>query len=485
MNIYRSEDIQAITDQLDQIVDESNTIRNRVIEPTIDDYRQGMEVIRDFIKKKKRIVYGGDAYNRLVKDKDPTDAIYKANDRKDIEFYTPEPIQDLVELCNLLYEKQFPFVQGSQAQHDETYKVYVNFENLCDMSYMPRNVFSNMPAITIDGILYTHPNWILVDIFRQYNDPITSYWRLKDKTFFRANTLMKHYPLRLDTSKKIKNDTKHLNYKQQIFDKISTMTTIIFIGSICRNYYTTLSNKLDYSCMELLSINLREDAKMINQYIEQVLGNKHLEIKITMYRPFFQFWDERVEFYLDNTCILKVYGANGMCLPYNNLYLKQDKINKIQTGGHYKPIKGGSDCQVIKIGTFILALNHLLIHRQYQYVNRSDDYKLYEHMMKNMLDKRNEYLNQNVITVMDNSPYKEFVMRCSGETVDTCRSFRIKMGKKRAEKKMTMFRYDPGTQRDGFKVPDYMFKNTSGNEFKNGIMKMFDIKTDADVEESE
>lgn len=482
MNIYRTEDIQAITDKLDQIVDESEIIRGKLLTPTLDDYKQGMQVIRDFIKKKKRIVYGGDAYDKLVRNAG-TDFIYKPICRKDIEFYTPEPIQDLVELCNLLHSKGFPWVQGSQANHDETYKIFVDFDNLCDFTYMPRNVFGNMPVLKIDGIIYSHPSWILVDIFRQYNDPISSYWRLKDKTFFRANILMKNYPLELDTSKKIKNHNMHINFKQQIFDLIKSMDSIIFVGSICRNYYTTLSNNLDYSNMEIISRNFCEDAKMINKHIEQVLGKKHLSIKITMYRPFYQFWDDHVEFHLDGTCLLKIYGNNELCVPYNNLYTKQQKIEKLQVGGHFKPIKGGSNNDIVKMGTFILALNHLLIHRHYQYINRSDDYKVFEHMMKVMLEKRSDYLEKNVLTVMDNSPYKEFVMRCTGDTIDTQRAFRIKMTNKRKERKGTLFRYDPATQKEGFKPPEFIFKNTSGNEYVNGVLKMFSpVEPTSDVE---
>lgn len=472
MNIYRTEDIQAITDKLDQIVDESETIRGKLLSPTLDDYKQGMQVIRDFIKKKKRIVYGGDAYDKLVRNVS-SDFIYKPISRKDIEFYTPEPIQDLIELCNLLHSKGFPWVQGSQANHDESYKIFVDFDNLCDLSYMPRNVFGNMPVLKIDGIIYSHPSWILVDIFRQYNDPISSYWRLKDKTFFRANILMKNYPLVLNTSKKVKKCNIHNDFKKEIFDLINSMDTIIFVGSICRNYYTTLDNDLDYSNMEIISRNFYKDAKIINKHIEKVLGKKHLSIKITMYRPFFQFWDEHVEFHLDGNCLLKIYGNNEMCIPYNNLYIKKQKIKKLQVGGHYKSINKDDNDHIIRIGTFILALNHLLIHRHYSYINRTDNYKIFEHMMKNMLEKRNEYLEKNNMTVMDNSPYKEFVMRCSGDTIDTMRAFRIRMNNKRKERKNTLFRYDPATQKDDYKYPEFKFRNTSGNEYTNGVLKMF------------
>ena len=263
MELYRDIDIQAITDKLDQIIDEAIDIKIHTLEPTIDECRLVQEVIRDFIIKKKRIVYGGTAYNELIKQKNQADAIYKKNDCKDIEFYSPKPIEDLMELSNLLHEKKFKYVQGKQANHAETYTIFVNFDQYCDMSYMPNNVYSNMPTIIINGIIYAHPMWILVDILRQYNDPITSYWRLKDKTFFRASILLKHYPLELDTKYKLKIDNKHNDLKQKIFEKIAVLHTLIFVGSVAQKYYLERSSNIDTSDLIAYSVNFTNDIKII------------------------------------------------------------------------------------------------------------------------------------------------------------------------------------------------------------------------------
>ncbi len=282
MNIYREEDIQAITDNLDRILEETIIIRNNVLEPNFDEYKQARTILLDFIKKKKRIIYGGDAYNSLINVKHPLDNIYKSNSRSDIEFYSPEPVLDLIELCNIFYKKKFPYIQGSEANHDETYSLFVNFEQICDTSYMPKNIYGNMPVIPIDGIFYTHPNWILVDIFRQYNDPITSFRRLKDKTFFRANVLLKHYPLHLDNKQSFAIDTKLATYKQAIFDYLITMDTVIFTGSIARNYYLTLDNKLDLNKIEVFSLNFRKDIKTVHLQLIQIMGEQYKEITINM-----------------------------------------------------------------------------------------------------------------------------------------------------------------------------------------------------------
>lgn len=475
MDIYREEDLQAITDSLDQIVDEATNIKNTVLEPTLDEYHQAILIVKDFIKKKKRIVYGGNAYNTLINEKDPNDNIYKLNDRKDIEFYTPEPIQDIVEICNIFHEKNFPWTSGREANHDETYTIFVNFEGICDMSYMPKNVYGNMPVIKIDGILYTHPMWSLVDIFRQYNDPVLSYWRLKDKVFFRANVLLKHYPLYLDNKSSFDKDVSHLNLKQNLFNLIAEMTSLIHIGTVAINYYLNLTSNIDYSLMQVFSCNFRDDIKTINNHIKEVLGEDYRKIEINFYKPFFQFWDERVEFIYDGTCLITVFGNNGICLPYNNIYIKENKINRIQTGGFYKQIKGGNaDETTLKLGTFILLFNHILINRHYEYINRSDNYKKYENLLSQLLIKRRAYLKKKHITVMDNSPYREFVIKCNGVTIDSGRQHRINMMNKRKLKKPMNFTYDPSGQKENYKPPEFVFKNTSGNICKNDMSKIFE-----------
>jgi len=480
INLYRTADIQAITDNLDKIIDESLEIKNSILEPTMSEYNSAMEIIKEYISKKGRIVYGGKSYNQLIGTKEPKDQIYGPNDMKDIEFYSFEPINDMVELCNIFQDKNFKFVRSTQAFHNETYKLFVNFTGLCDVSYMPKNIYSNMPVVKIDKILYSHPTWMLVDILRQYNDPITSYWRLKDKTFFRATKLLKHYPLELNTSVKIPKNDKYLEQKTELFKNIMFIPTLIYIGSIAENYYQTLNSSINCTKIQVLSVNYKEDVKTILAMLEKILESEYSKLEINFYRPFFQFWDERVEFVLNGTCLIKIFNHNNICLPYNNLYINHEKINKIQTGGHYKEIKGGSDDIIIKIGTFMLLFNHLLISKHYDYINRKDSYKIYEHLMYKLLKQRETYLDKHHKTVIDNTPYREFVIRCVGKTEDSGRAFRLKMLKKKETNKRPLFSYDPGTQRSGYKVPDFKFANTSGNIVINKT-KNLDLNDDDDT----
>jgi len=479
MELYRDIDIQAITDKLDQIVDEATIIKRKTLEPTLDECKQVKEVINDFIMKKKRIVYGGTAYNTLIIQKSKKDAIYGPNECKDVEFYSPKPIEDAMELANILHEKNFKFVQVRQAMHAETYTLFVNFEQYCDVSYMPSNIFLNMPVSTIDGINYSHPTWILVDILRQYNDPITSYWRLKDKTFFRANVLLKHYPLELVEVSLPKPDTSLDSVKDKIFKEISKLHTLIHLGSVAETYYLTRSSTIETSKLEVISTNFSNDVKLIAGIIEKILGSKYKDIVINAYRPYFQFRDECVDFVLNGITLIRIMGSNGKCVPYNILNMENSsytKINSIKLGGYYKKSnqKGGSkEANAIKLATFMVLFQHLLVERHYWYTSRSDKYKEVETQIKKILKVRNEYLKSKSLTVMDSTPYKEFIIRCTGDTIDQGREFRLGLMKRKAQGARLIFTYDPDGAKSA-KIPEYKFANTSGNLDKNGVKKIFE-----------
>ena len=130
------------------------------LEPTIDEISKVQKIVSNFIKKKKRKVYGGFALNLLLSNKNPDYAIYDENDTPDIEFYSPKPLDDLIELCDLLHEEGYKYVMGQEAHHKETYSIFVNYQLYCDISYMSSNIYNKVRYIQIDGYNLIHP-WSL------------------------------------------------------------------------------------------------------------------------------------------------------------------------------------------------------------------------------------------------------------------------------------------------------------------------------------
>ena len=120
----------------------------------------------------------------------------------DIEFYSTEPLKDLINLCDLLH-KEFKFVEGAEGVHPETYKIFVNFINYADCSYMPPNIFKNIPTIEIDGMKMSHL-FLRYRALRVYVDPMTSIGLSKASGF---NKLIHHYPFNNNIYNKIEYET--------------------------------------------------------------------------------------------------------------------------------------------------------------------------------------------------------------------------------------------------------------------------------------
>jgi len=457
--MYRQTDLDNIKKNLDYINEEALKKRQEIIEPTMKEFKDVYAAVLEFIKKTRRIVYGGYAQNHLIKIKNPDDVFYKKLDRADIEFYSYEPIKDIIELSDYLHSKGFKHIEGKGGVHEETYKIFVNFDNYVDVSYMPKNVYDNLPTIEDQGIRYSHPHLMLVDAFRVYADPITSYWRL-DKTFNRFVTLMKYYPFDTNYEKyKITYDTKLpeeelKNIKRFVRHKILHKSQLIIIGHYAFNYLVKKVNKdLDFNYFtyyQAISINYKEEREEIANFLKKEYKDK---IIVKHFTPFFQFYDFHTEYYYrqsrigsegyNDVCILKIYGHNNRCIVNNFSEKKQAYF-----------------------GTFQAIFLYLLIDYQYAICKRDNEEKNnYMGMITRLLKARQYYLDSHDITVLDKSPFQEFTLQCLGSTEDPMRMARLEALKKRDSGKQVSFNYKPkGT---AGKVPMYRFENTSGNEILN------------------
>jgi len=447
--MYRQTDLEHIKKNLDYINTEALKKRQEIIEPTIKEFKDVYIAILEFIKKNRKIVYGGYAQNHLIKMKNPNDAFYKDTDRADIEFYSYEPLKDIVELADFLHSKKFKYIEGKGGVHEETYKIFVNFDNYVDISYMPKNVYDNLPTIEDQGIRYSHPHLMLIDAFRVYADPITSYWRL-DKTFNRFVTLMKYYPFdtsfekyKIDYETKLKEDELK-EIKRFVRHKILHNSQLIVIGHYAFNYLVKKVNKdLNFSSFnyyQAISINYKEDRESIGNFLKKEYKDK---LSTKHFTPFFQFYDYHTEYYYNDVCILKLYGHNNRCIVNNY-----------------------SDKKKTFFGTFQAIFLYLLIDYQYAICKRdSKEKNNYMSMIIRILKAREYYLDSHDITVLDKSPFQEFTLQCLGSTEDPMRMARLESLKKREAGKQVSFNYKP--KGNPGKVPVYRFDNTSGNEILN------------------
>lgn len=447
--MYRDIDLEVIKKGMDNIKDEAMKKKLDTLEPTITEFRDVYANIIDYIKKKKKIIYGGYAQNHLIKMKNKNDAFYKETDLADIEFYSHEPLTDVVELCDFLHSKGFSHVEGKDGVHPETYKIFVNYQNYCDLSYMPKNVYDNLDYIEDKGLRFTHPHFMLVDAFRVYSDPLTSYFRL-DKTFSRSSTLIRYYPFptsfesdRPNYSSKLSEDD--LNFiKRFVRHKVLHNSQFIVIGHYAYNYLVKkakLNLEFDnFTYYQAVSINYKEDNEKVGKFLKDEFKDK---LTIKHFTPYFQFYDAHTEYYYKDVCIFKLYGHNNRCIV-NNFSEKKE----------------------VFFGTFQLIFLYLLVDYQYAKTQRNKvEERNYMIMITRLLKARLAYLDSHDITILDKSPFQEFTLQCIGSTEDPLRMVLLERKRKREAGKQMTFNYSP--KGNPGKVPVFRFNNTSGNEILN------------------
>ena len=463
-NLYNEKNIDAINNELDNIIEKVNVVKANNYEPTIKECFAIKKDIINYVKSNKRIIYGGTAWDELIKNKDPDDKIYNENDCNDVEFYSPKPIDDIVKLCKILNNK-YKFVRAQEAQHPETYTIFVNFKAMCDITYMPSPIFYAIKKQTINGVEYIHPSVILIDILRQYNDPINSYWRLKEKkVFFRANKILKHFPLQLENGK-IKNN-KNINKEiiEYVFLNIKNIISLVFL--IPSFYLNPDSDKIRFDDHFIVfTDNFINDSKLIYSIIlkffseKKLLDNVDTLLKIDQYVPFYQYWDQRIIFKYNDIPFLIVQGHNQICMPYHQVYVNNNKIEKIVFGNLKNNNK--EEFNSIKLGTFIMVLNYCIVNYHYNYIYNKDNCKSIDIIIYNLLETRDKYLENNKLTVIDKSPFQEFIIECYGNTVDSHRQKQLRINKKKEKGLKYQFSYDPNNDNDKGSL-NINYQNTSG-----------------------
>jgi len=111
--------------------------------------------------------------------------------------FSANALNDCKELCDIFYKEGFEEVEGKSGQHHGTYKVFVNFIPIADITSIPNELFKSLAqeAIKVAAILYAPPNYLRMGMYLELSRPNgdTSRW---EKVLKRLSLLNQFYPLK-------------------------------------------------------------------------------------------------------------------------------------------------------------------------------------------------------------------------------------------------------------------------------------------------
>jgi hypothetical protein len=183
--------------ELDILRDAVDIAEKRKGKQTVSDpdVKKIIGILEDFLKKKKLICYGGTAINNILP---LEDQFYDKNiEIPDYDFYSPNALDDAKELADIYYNNGFQEVEAKAGVHYGTYKVFVNFIPVADITYLEKPLFKRIQrdAIRVYGILYCPANFLRMNMYLELSRPAGDISRW-EKVLKRLILLNKNYPLR-------------------------------------------------------------------------------------------------------------------------------------------------------------------------------------------------------------------------------------------------------------------------------------------------
>lgn len=178
---------------LRESIDEADERKNKALVNT-PEVKRMVSIVEEFLRKKKLICYGGTAINNILP---IADQFYDRNLQiPDYDFFSKKAVQDAKELADIYYKEGFTNVEAKAGVHFGTYKVFVNFVPIADITFLSPKLFDNLQkeAIRVNGILYAPPNYLRMAMYLELSRPAgdVSRW---EKVLKRLILLNKNYPL--------------------------------------------------------------------------------------------------------------------------------------------------------------------------------------------------------------------------------------------------------------------------------------------------
>lgn len=287
-------------------VDETEQLqkRKKVSNPEVNKI---IKIVEAFLSKKKLICYGGTAINNIL----PKNAQFynKELEIPDYDFYSPDALTHAKELADIYYRHGYKDVEAKSGVHQGTYKVFVNFIPVADITFLDGELFEAIEkeSITISGIKYAPPNFLRMSMYLELSRPAgdVSRW---EKVLKRLTLLNEHYPLN------VKIDCNTVDFQRELSDNTSKSediyTTVrdtfiqegvIFFGGYASSLYAkympkkqrkqllrvpdfdVLSEESEKCALAVIENLEKMGITNVKQVINEKIGEiipKHIEIKI-------------------------------------------------------------------------------------------------------------------------------------------------------------------------------------------------------------
>ena len=315
-------------------VDENEMLQGQKIANS-EDVKQIIKIVEDFLMQKKLVCYGGTAINAIL----PKYAQFYNRDIEvpDYDFFSNHALDDAKELADIYFKAGYTDVEAKSGVHAGTYKVFVNFIPVADITYLEDEIYKAIKkdAITRMGILYAPPNFLRMSMYLELSRPHgdTSRW---EKVLKRLNLLNKHYPLisavdcnTVDFQRKMeKNDEESTKLYFLVRDSLIDQG-VIFFGGYASSLYSRYMSKNQRNLLKKIpdfDVLSEDNEKTAMIVMERLNENGFKNVKIVNHEPIGEIIPERTEIRVGKDTLAFIYKPIA-CHSYNTITIAEKDIN--------------------------------------------------------------------------------------------------------------------------------------------------------------
>ena len=301
-----------------------------------EDIKKIIKTVEDFIQRKSLVCYGGTAINNILPQ---SEQFYNKDvELPDYDFFSPNALEDAKELADVYFNQGFTDVEAKSGQHHGTYKVYVNFIPVADITHLAKEIYAAIKkeSIQVAGIRYAPPNFLRMSMYLELSRPVgdTSRW---EKVLKRLILLNKHYPLEAKNCDNIsfQRGMENADKSEEIYNNVKNTFInqgVVFFGGFAMSMYSQYmpkKNKNKVSKLadfDVLSNDPETTAEIVKERLTDI-GIKN--VKIFGRLPVGEIVPLHYEIKVGNDTIAFVYKPIG-CHSYNVIDIQKQKV-KIAT----------------------------------------------------------------------------------------------------------------------------------------------------------
>jgi len=302
---------------------------------TNEDIKDILAIVEDFIRDKRMLLYGGTAINNIL----PKSAQFYDYDEElpDYDFYSKNAFSDAIELADIYFAKGYTDVEAKSGVHFGTYKVFVNFIPIADITYLDPTIFNSVmkEAVIIDRMHYCSPDFLRMSMFLELSRPAgdVSRW---EKVFKRLTLLNTHYPMNPGTDCMSVEFQRKMDSNTELSEKLYLTVRdafihqgVVFFGGYAVNLYSEYMPEHEKTLIKKIpdfDVLSEEPIKVAEFTRDRLKASGFSDVRVVKHPAIGEIIPDHYDIRVGTETVAFVYTPIG-CHSFNTIKVGDSEIN--------------------------------------------------------------------------------------------------------------------------------------------------------------